>query len=60
MCTGYRSDLDMLLVFNDNQVNYYQNLIGVLRCTVYLGRIDTHVEFDYISSHLAPPPKGKY
>ena len=36
----YRPELDTLPTCNDNQFEYYQNMIGILRWCVELGRID--------------------
>ena len=43
MHTVYHPDLDFLPVLNDNQENYYQNLIGVLRWSVEFGCNNIHV-----------------
>ena len=43
MTVGYRPELDMTRLLPDEQANYYQNLIGVLRWAVELGRIDIQV-----------------
>ena len=56
--TGYRPELDISPVLDDEQANYYQNLIGVLRWSVELGRIDIHVEVALMSRYLAQPRKG--
>ena len=39
-------------------MNYYQNLIGVLRWAVELGRIDIHVSVSLLSQYLAQPREG--
>ena len=55
ICTGNCLELDVLPILNYNQENYYQNLFGVLRWAVQLGRIDIHVEVTLISCYLAQP-----
>jgi hypothetical protein len=55
---GYRPELDISPELGPEKANYYQNLIGVLRWAVELGRIDIHVEVALLSSHLAMPRKG--
>ena len=57
MCTGCCPELDVWPVFNDNQENYYQNLIGILRWAVDLGPINIHVEFSLLYSYLDKPRK---
>ena len=44
MTVGYRPELDMTQVLSDEQANYFQNLIGVLRWAVELSQIDIHVQ----------------
>jgi hypothetical protein len=55
---GYRPELDTSPLLNDDQANYYQSLIGVLRWAVELGRIDIHVYVALLSSYLAQPRVG--
>jgi hypothetical protein len=38
----YRPELDVSPELDDEQANYYQELVGVLRWAVELGRIDIH------------------
>ena len=40
----YKSELDTTVLCNDELINYFQNLIGVLRWIVELGRIDIAFE----------------
>ena len=58
MTVGYRPELDMTRLLSDEQANYYQNLIGVLRWAVELGQIDMHVQVAMLSSYLAQPRQG--
>ena len=55
---SYRPELDSSLQCNDEDVNYYQNLIGVLRWIVELGRIDINYEVAVLSQYLACPRRG--
>jgi hypothetical protein len=55
---GYRPELDTSPLLDDDQANYYQSLIGVLRWAVELGRIDIHVYVALLSSYLAQPRIG--
>ena len=55
---AYRPELDVSLLCNDIEANYFQNLIGVLRWIVELGRIDIHYEVASLSQYLANPRKG--
>ena len=41
-------------------VRYYQELIGILRWAVELGRIDITMEVSMLSSHLALPPRRTF
>jgi hypothetical protein len=40
------------------QANYFQNLVGVLRWIIELGRLDIHVHVSMLSTFLAAPPEG--
>ena len=54
----YRPEIDTSLECNDAQGTYYQNLIGVLRWIVELGRIDIHYEVSVLSQYLVNPRTG--
>jgi len=54
----YRPELDYSPLLNDEAANYYQQLIGVLRWIVELGRIDIHVHTAMMSSHMMQPREG--
>ena len=51
----YKSELDLTTECSDEQANYFQNLIGILRWAVELGRIDIHVQVAAMSKYLANP-----
>ena len=54
----YRPELDTSLECDDDQGSYYQNLIGVLRWIVELGRIDINYEVSVLSQYLVNPRTG--
>ena len=58
MTVGYSSELDMTQLLSDEQANYFQNLIGVLRWALELGWIDIHVQVAMLSIYLAQPHQG--
>ena len=55
---NYRPELEISEVCSDSEANYFQNLIGVLRWIVELGRIDINFEVVCLSQYLAFPRKG--
>ena len=54
----YRPELDGTAECDAKQHNYFQNLIGVLRWAVQLGRIDINYEVSVLSQYLASPRIG--
>jgi hypothetical protein len=60
MQSGYRPELDVTPLLGDEQANYYQNLIGVLRWTVELGHIDIHIGVSNFSRYLVQPHTGHF
>jgi hypothetical protein len=58
MSSGYRPELDATPLLNDDQTNYFQSLIGVLRWAVELGRIDIIVETGMLSRYCVAPRVG--
>ena len=54
----YRPELDTSLECNEDQIQFYQNIIGILRWLVELGRIDVAFETAVLSSYLASPRTG--
>ena len=48
----YKPELDLTTECSDKQANYFQNLIGILRWAVELGRIDIHVQVAALSKYL--------
>ena len=55
---SYRPELDETPYLDDEKVNYYQQLIGVLRWGVELTRIDIALEVSLLSSFLVAPREG--
>ena len=55
---GYRPEMDMSNELNAEEANLYQSLIGILRWTVEIGRIDICAEVSMLSSYLALPREG--
>jgi hypothetical protein len=55
---NYRPELDVSPELNADGVRYYQELIGVLRWAIELGRIDIAMETSMMSTHLALPREG--
>jgi hypothetical protein len=58
MATGYKPELDVTPLLDPGRANYYQNLIGILRWSVELGRIDIHYHVAVLSRYLAAPREG--
>jgi hypothetical protein len=58
--SGYRPELDVSTYCNDEDRNYFQQQIGVLRWAVELGRIDIAVEVSMLASFTAAPRKGQF
>lgn len=56
--SGYRPELDVSPELKADGVQHYQELIGVLRWAVELGRVDILLETSLMSSHLAMPRLG--
>jgi hypothetical protein len=54
----YKPELDSSHLCSDQEANYYQNLIGVLRWIVELGRIDINFEVASLSQYLVNPRRG--
>jgi hypothetical protein len=55
---GYRPELDVSQVLNDEETNYYQNLIGILHWAIELGCVDIHVHVAMMSRYLMQPRRG--
>ena len=51
--SGYHPAEDVTAELNADGLQYYQELIGVLRWAIEIGRIDILLEVVLLSSHLA-------
>lgn len=58
MSSNYHPEIDDSNEVNDQLTNYYQELVGVLRWAVELGRIDIAYEVSVMSSQMANPRVG--
>ena len=58
MTSGYRPELDATAELDAEGGRLYQELIGVLRWAVELGRIDIMLEVSMLSTYLALPRAG--
>ena len=56
--TAYRPELDLTPFCNEEQIRMYQQLIGMLRWLIELGRVDVQLEVTQLSSFLACPRVG--
>lgn len=56
--SNYRPEMDDSPELKAEGVQYYQELIGVLRWAVELGRVDILLEVSLMSAHLAMPRLG--
>ena len=54
----YCPELDTSAICNDEQITFYQNLIGILRWMVELGRVDIAHEVSILLSYLVDPRTG--
>jgi hypothetical protein len=58
LMSGYRPEIDVSSELNADGIQYYQELIGVLRWATELGRVDILYEVSALSSHMACPRAG--
>ena len=58
LATSYRPEFDFSPLLDDDHINWYQQLIGILRWTVELGRIDIHLSVALFAQYLAQPRVG--
>jgi len=54
----YKPEVDITAVLDEESSNRFQQLIGILRWTVELGRIDILTEVSCLSQHLTEPREG--
>ena len=53
--SSYRPEIDVTPELDERLTNRYQQLIGILRWSIELGRIDIHTEVSCLSQHLCCP-----
>jgi Reverse transcriptase (RNA-dependent DNA polymerase) len=58
LSTDYKPELDVSPELKSDGLQYYQELIGVLRWSVEIGRVDILLEASLMSAHLALPRVG--
>jgi hypothetical protein len=58
MARTYRPEMDISTVLGSELASRYQQLIGILRWAVELGRVDILLEVSLLSSHLCQPREG--
>jgi Reverse transcriptase (RNA-dependent DNA polymerase) len=56
--TEYRPELDTSAELKSDGIQYFQELIGMLRWAVEIGRVDILLETSLMSTHLAMPRVG--
>ena len=56
--SSYRPEIDVSRELDPEQTNYFQQLIGILRWSIELGRIDIYTEVSCISQFLCNPREG--
>ena len=58
MSSSYRPEEDVSAEPEGTDHTYFQELIGILRWAIELGRIDIMIEVSMLSTHLAMPRSG--
>jgi hypothetical protein len=58
MHTDYHPELDITPYLNDDETNFFQSQISILRWMVDLGRLDIYVQVALLSSYLSQPRQG--
>ena len=58
MPNKYRPELDTSPLLTDENINYYQSLVSILRWAIELGRIDIYVDIALLSHYLVNPRQG--
>ena len=54
----YEAEIDISPECDEDEANYFQSIIGVLRWMVEIGRVDISTEVSVLSSYLAYPRVG--
>jgi len=58
MHANYYPELDTSNELEDDDITFYQEVIGVLRWAIELGRVDIHLEVSLMSAYQASPRRG--
>jgi hypothetical protein len=58
LSTGYRPEMEVSPLLDDDFTRFYQQLIGILRWAVELGRVDIHLSVALLAQYLAQPRVG--
>ena len=58
LTNGYRPEMDVTPELKADGLQYYQELIGILRWAVEIGILDILLEVSLMSAHLALPRQG--
>jgi len=58
MLTWFHPKLDITLLLQDEEINFYQSQISILCWMVKLGRVDIYVNVAILSTFLASPREG--
>jgi hypothetical protein len=56
--SDYYPELDDTVLLNDEETNFYQSQVSILRWMVELGRLDIYVHVALLSSYLVQPRRG--
>jgi hypothetical protein len=58
LSSGYRPELDMSAPLDDDFTTWFQKLVGILRWSIELGRIDIHLSVALLAQYLVQPRVG--
>jgi hypothetical protein len=58
LSSGYRPELDVSAILDNDFTQWYQKLIGILRWAVELGRIDIHLAVALLAQYMVQPRVG--
>ena len=58
MAAGYQPDTDNSNELNKEELTMFQEMIGILRWAIEIGRVDIHTEVSILSAYQASPRRG--
>ena len=58
MINGYIPETDVTKELDKNGITFYQEIIGMMRWAIEIGRVDINTEIALLSSHQAAPREG--